>query len=88
MATARPVDKVADDVAAARRADRGAISTEWGRYARRMGQPTQRATNHTARSHSHELPALTALAQHIAHSHSGIDEKRPTEKFVSGSGSL
>ena len=34
-----------------------------------MGQPTQRATN-------------TALAQHISHSHSGIDEKRPTEKFV------
>jgi len=32
--------------------------------------------------HSHELPALTALAQHISHSHSGIDEKRPTEKFV------
>jgi len=101
-------------------------------YARRMGQPTQRATNYTARSnndtaqiflyangqrpkramirqrsrrrqrreargathrarprspsrlytHSHELPALTALAQHISHSHSGIDEKRPTEKFV------
>ena len=34
-------------------------------------------------THSHELPALTALAQHISHSHSGIDEKRPTEKFVS-----
>jgi len=98
-------------------------------YARRMGQPTQRATNYTARSnidtaqiflhangqrpnramirqrsrrrqrrgephtehglgvllrlytHSHELPALTALAQHISHSHSGIDEKRPMEKF-------
>ena len=33
-------------------------------------------------THSHELPALTALAQHISHSHSGIDEKRPTEKFV------
>jgi len=32
-------------------------------------------------SHSHELPALTALAQHISHSHSGIDEKGPTEKF-------
>ena len=62
-----------------------------------MGQPTQRATNYTARSnivtaqiflhatrlytHSHELPALAALAQHISHSHSGIDEKRPTEKF-------
>jgi len=30
----------------------------------------------------HELPALTALAQHIPHSHSGIDEKRPTEKCV------
>ena len=27
-------------------------------------------------THSHELPALTALAQHISHSHSGIDEKR------------
>ena len=74
-------------------------------YARRMGQPTQRATNYTARSnidtaqiflhkkiraygatrlytHSHEFPALTALAQHISYSHSGIDEKRPTEKFV------
>ena len=32
--------------------------------------------------HSHELPALTALAQHISHSHSGNDEKRPTEKCV------
>jgi len=32
-------------------------------------------------THSHELPALTALAQHISHSHSGIDEKRPTENF-------
>jgi len=31
---------------------------------------------------SHELPALTALAQHISHSHSGIDEKRPTKFFV------
>jgi len=31
---------------------------------------------------SHELPALTALAQHISHSDSGIDEKRPTDKFV------
>ena len=97
-------------------------------YARRMGQPTQRAKNYTARSnidtaqiflhangqrpkramirqrsrrrqrrgephtehslgvtpytHSHELPALTALAQHISHSRSGIDEKRPTEKFI------
>jgi len=30
----------------------------------------------------HELPALTALAQHTSHSHSGIDEKRPTVKFV------
>ena len=26
--------------------------------------------------------ALSALAQHMSHSHSGIDEKRPTEKFV------
>jgi len=33
-------------------------------------------------THAHELPALTALAQHISHSHSGIDEKRPTEIFV------
>jgi len=32
-------------------------------------------------THSHELPALTALAQHISHSYSGIDEKRPTEKL-------
>jgi len=84
-----------------------------------MGQPTQRATNYTARSnidtaqiflhangqrpkramirqrsrrwqrrgephteHGLGLPALTALAQHISHSHSGIDEKRPMEKFV------
>ena len=31
------------------------------------------------------LPALTALAHHISHSHSGIDEKRPTKKFVHGS---
>jgi len=91
-------------------------------YALRMGQPTQRATNSTARSNIepaqiflpangqsaprsggardvgqrrgephtehglgvlHELPALTALAQHITHSHSGIDdEMRPTEKCV------
>ena len=29
-----------------------------------------------------ELPALTALAQHSSHSHSGIDEMRSTEKFV------
>ena len=29
---------------------------------------------------SHELPALTALAQHTTHSHSGHDEKRPTVK--------
>ena len=94
---------------------------KWRHYARRMGQPTQRATNYTARSNidtaqiflhangqrpkramirqrsrrrqrrgephtehglGHELPALTALAQHISHSHCGIDEKRPTEKFV------
>jgi len=33
-------------------------------------------------THSHELPALTALAQHISHSQSGIDEKRPTDQFV------
>jgi len=32
-------------------------------------------------THSHELPALSALAQHISHSHSGIDEKRRTEKL-------
>ena len=31
---------------------------------------------------SHELPALTALAQHATHSHSGHGEKRPTVKFV------
>jgi len=85
-----------------------------------MGQPTQRATNYTARSnidtaqiflhangqrqsrkkkiraygatrlytHSHELPALTALAQHISHSHSGIDEMRPTEFVFGGNSSL
>jgi len=47
-----------------------------------------RGATHRARprSPSHtrppSLPALTALAQHISHSHSGIDEKRPTEKFV------
>ena len=86
-----------------------------------MGQPTQRATNCTARSNidtaqiflhanghrpnramirqrsrrrqrrgvphtEHGLGVLraTALAQHISHSHSGIDEKRPTVKFVEG----
>jgi len=32
----------------------------------------------------HGLGVLLALAQHISHSHSGIDEKRPTEKFVQG----
>jgi len=83
-----------------------------------MGQPTQRATNYTARSNivtaqiflhangqrpkrasnrqrsrrrqargaTHRArprsPSRSALAQHISHSHSGIDEKRPTEKFV------
>ena len=97
----------------------------WSGYARRMGQPTQRATNYTARSnidtaqiflhangqrpnramfrqrsrrrqrrgdphiehglgvlltHSHELPALAALAQHISHSHSGIDGKETDGK--------
>jgi len=31
---------------------------------------------------SHELPALTALAQHTTHSHSDHDETRPTVKFV------
>jgi len=35
-------------------------------------------------THAHELPVLTALAQHISHAHSGIDEKRPTEKCVLG----
>jgi len=42
-----------------------------------------RKVKHRARPNSHELPALTALAQHISHSHSGIDEKRPTERCVS-----
>jgi len=36
----------------------------------------------TSITHSHELQALPALAQHISHSHSGIDEKRPTENVV------
>jgi len=40
----------------------------------------------TAGSHgpstASESFSLTALAQHISHSHSGIDEKRPTEHFV------
>jgi len=46
-----------------------------------------RGATHRARPRSpssYELPALTALAQHISHSYSGIDEKRPTEKFVRG----
>jgi len=45
---------------------------------------THRARPRSTRlyTHSHELPALTALAQYISYSHSGIDEKRPTEKFV------
>jgi len=83
-------------------------------YARRMGQPTQRATNYTAqpnidtaqnflhangqrpkramirqrsrrrqrRGEPHTEHGLGVLAQHISHSHSGIDEKSPTEKFV------
>jgi len=78
-----------------------------------MGQPTQRATNYTARSNietaqiflhaNGQWPNRAMIrqrsrrrqrrgdphtehglgAQHISHSHSGIDEKRPTEKFVS-----
>jgi len=85
-------------------------------YARRMGQPTQRATNYTARSnidtaqiflhsngqrpkrapirqrsrrrqrrgepHTEDGLGVLLLAQHISHSHSGIDEKRPTVKCV------
>jgi len=81
-------------------------------YARRMGQPTQRATNYTAGSNIEARPNLSSrqrpkharkaalatfagapgathrarlrglTAQHISHSHSGIDEKRPMEKFV------
>jgi len=71
-----------------------------------MGQPTQRATNYTARSnidtaqivlHANGQRPKRAMirqrsrrrqrrgephtAQHISHSHSGIDETRPTEKF-------
>jgi len=38
------------------------------------------AGSHTPSTASESL--LTALAQHISHSHSGIDEKRPTEKCV------
>jgi len=82
-----------------------------------MGQPTQRATNYTARSNiepariflhangqsaprsggsrdvgrgagSHTpSTASESFAHHISHTHtarSGIDEKRPTEKFVWG----
>jgi len=50
-----------------------------------MGQPTQRATNYTARSNIEPSQIfLTALAQHISHSHSGIDEKRPTESLSVG----
>jgi len=33
---------------------------------------------------SHELPAMTALAQHTTHSHSGHDEKKPTVTFAGG----
>jgi len=84
-----------------------------------MGQPTQRATNYTARSNivtaqmflhangqrpkrasnrqrSRRRQARGAThrarprspSQHISHSHSGIDEKRPTEKFVRRTGHL
>jgi len=42
-----------------------------------MGQPTQRATNYTARSNIEPAQIVR-----ISHSHSGIDEKRPTENFV------
>jgi len=41
-----------------------------------------RGATHRARPRSPSRPALTALAQHITHSHSGHDEKRPTVKFV------
>ena len=82
-------------------------------YARRMGQPTQRATNYTARSNIDTAQSFLhakgqrpkramirqrsrrrqrrgepltehglGVAQNISHSHSGIDEKRPTEKCV------
>jgi len=75
-------------------------------YARRMGQPTQRATNYTARSNidtaqiflhaNGQRPKRASIRQrsrrrqrrgkpHTEHGlgvHSGIDEKRPTEKFV------
>jgi len=52
-------------------------------YSRRMGQPTQRATNYTARSNI-DTAQIFLHAQHISHSHSDIVEKRPTEKFVCG----
>jgi len=57
-----------------------------GSYVRRLGQPTQRATNYTARSNiepaqTHELPALTALAQHITH-HTAASMKRDRRKSV------
>jgi len=77
-----------------------------------MGQPTQRATNYTARSNidtaqifldaNGQRPKRAMIRQRlrrrqrrggphtehglgvlISHSHSGIDEKRPTERFVS-----
>ena len=75
-------------------------------YARRMGQPTQRATNYTARSnidtahiflHANGQSAPrsggardvgrgagshTPSTASESFSHSDIDEKRPTEKFV------
>ena len=75
-------------------------------YARRMGQPTQKATNYTARSNidtaqiflhaNGQRPKRASIRQrsrrrqrrgkpHTEHGlgvHSGIDEKRPTEKFV------
>jgi len=35
-----------------------------------------------ASTHSQELPALSALAQHTTHAHSGHDEKRSTETFA------
>jgi len=57
----------------------GSVGMRAGVYARRMGQPTQRATNYTARSNI-EAARIFLHAQHISHSHSGIDEKRPTEK--------
>jgi len=85
------------------------VRVSFNPYARRMGQPTQRATNYTARSNidtaqiflhaNGQRPKRAPIRQrsrrrqrrgepHTEHtasesfSHSGIDEKRPTVKFV------